>query len=199
MSKTYKVIVALVVIVVIGYAGWRYYESRKAAKAGLLSENIVHNGNDWTADFTAIIPAPESQVFEAVRDIEKTQSDQIRNVRVISQTENSKTVELEMSGPGGQTIKTQMVFDYDPTAHRISYHTVDNPAMKTTAEYQFDNKGSSTLITCHQTTTMTQQLPVPDTVIKDVIRGVFVSQLENLKRTLNIASSDEGDDSNEEP
>jgi hypothetical protein len=199
MGKTYKIIVTLVVVVVLGYAGWRAYQWHRATKAGLLSENIVHNGNDWTADFTAMIPAPEPSVFNAVRDIEKTHSDQIRNVSVISQTDNSKTVELEMNGPGGQTIKTQMIFEYDPAAHRISYHTVDNPAMATTAVYNFEDQGSSTLITCHQTTTMTQQLPVPDSVVKEVIRGIFVSQLESLKRTLNIASSDEGDDSDEEP
>lgn len=198
MSKTYKVIVALIVIAVVGYGGWRVYQWRRATKAGLLSENIVHNGNDWTADFTAMIPAPEESVYDAVRDIEKTHSDQIRNVTVISQNGNSKTVELEMNGPGGQPIKMQMVFAYNPAAHRISYHTVDNPAMQTDAVYNFEDQGSSTLITCHQKTTMTQQLPVPDSVVKDVIRGIFVSQLESLKRALNITTPDEAEE-NDEP
>lgn len=199
MSKTYKVIVALVIIVVLGYAGWRYYQARRAVKAGIISENIVHNGNDWNADFTATIPAPEQEVFNAVRDVEKARSDQIQNVKVISQTDDTKTVELQMKGFGDQTVTLQMVFQYDPAAHRISYHTIDNPALKMQAEYKFDDQGSATLINYHQTTTMTQQLPVPDTVVKDVIRGVFVSQLEGLKRTLNIASTDESEDSNDEP
>ena len=114
MSKTYKIIAALVVIFIVGYGGLRLYQSRRAVKAGLLSENITHTGNDWTADFTAIIPAPETAVFNAVRDVEKAHSDQIQNVRVISQTDNSKTVELDIKGFGDQTIKTQMAFDYDP-------------------------------------------------------------------------------------
>ena len=199
MSKTYKIIVALVVIVVVGYAGWRYYESRRAAKAGLLSENIVHNGNDWVADFTAILPAPEPEVFNAVRDIEKAHSDQIQNVKVISQTDNSKTVELEMKGMGDQTMKLQMAFQYDPAARTISYHTIDSPNFSLSADYKFEDQGGSTLITCHQTTTMAQQLPLPDSAVSEVIKGVFISQLESLKRTLNIASGDEGDESNEEP
>jgi len=199
MSKTYKIIAALVVIFIVGYGGWRLYQSRRATKAGLLSENISHTGNDWTADFTAIIPAPETAVFNAVRDVEKAKSDQIQNVKVISQTDNSKTVELEMKGPGDQTIKTQMAFDYDPAGHRISYHTLDNPALVMHADYKFEDQGGSTLITYHQKTTLAQQLPVPESVIKDVIRSVFIAQLEALKRTLNLASTEEPEDSNEEP
>jgi hypothetical protein len=199
MSKTYRIIAALVVIFIVGYGGWRLYQSRRAAKAGLLSENITHTGNDWTADFTAIIPAPETTVFNAVRDVEKAQSDQIQNVRVISQTDNSKTVELEIKGFGDQTIKTQMAFDYDLAGHRISYHTLDNPEFVMHADYKFEDQGGSTLITYHQTTTMAQQLPVPESVIKNVIRSVFIAQLDGLKRTLNISSSEEAEDSNEEP
>jgi hypothetical protein len=199
MSKTYRVIAALVVIFIVGYGGWRLYQSRRATKAGLLSENITHNGNDWTADFTAIIPAPESAVFNAVRDVEKAQSDQIQNVKVISQTDKSKTVELEMKGPGDQTIKTQMAFDYDPAGHRISYRTLDNPAFVMHADYKFEDQGGSTLITYHQTTTLAQQLPVPESVIRDVIRSVFIAQLEGLKRTLNLTSAEEPEDSSEEP
>jgi hypothetical protein len=199
MSKTYKIIAALVVIFIVGYGGWRLYQSRRATKAGLLSENITHNGNDWTADFTAIIPAPESAVFNAVRDVEKAHSDQFQNVKVISQTVNSKTVELELKGPGDQTIKTQMAFDYDPAGHRISYRTIDNPAFVMHADYKFEDQGGSTLITYHQTTTLSQQLPVPESVIRDVIRGVFIAQLEGLKRTLNLTSAEEPEDSSEEP
>jgi hypothetical protein len=199
MSKTYRVIAALVVIFIVGYGGWRLYQSRRATKAGLLSENITHNGNDWTADFTAIIPAPESAVFNAVRDVEKAQSDQIQNVKVISQTDKSKTVELEMKGPGDQTIKTQMAFDYDPAGHRISYRTLDNPAFVMHADYKFEDQGGSTLITYHQTTTLAQQLPVPESVIRDVIRSVYIAQLEGLKRTLNLTSAEEPEDSSEEP
>jgi len=199
MSKTYKIITAFVAIFIVGYGGWRLYQSRRAAKAGLLSEKITHTGDAWTADFTAIIPAPETAVFNAVRDVEKAQSDQIQNVKVISQTDNSKTVELEMKGPGDQTIKTQMAFEYDPAGHRISYRTLDNPALVMHADYKFEDQGGSTLITYHQTTTLAQQLPVPESVIKDVIRSVFIAQLEGLKRTLNLAATEEPEDSNEEP
>jgi uncharacterized membrane protein len=199
MSRTYKAIFALVAIMVVAYGGWRVYQSRRASKAGMLSENIVHSGNDWTAEFTAMIPAPEPDVFQAVRDVEKSRSDQIRSIRVISESGNTKTVELEMNGPNGQVVTTRMVFDYDPPARRITYHTIDNPAMDMKAEFQFDDHGASTLVRYRQTTTMAQQLPVPDSVVRETIRSAFVSQLEGLKRALNIATTEESGESEEEP
>ena len=44
---------------------------------------------------------------------------------------------------------------------------------------------------------MLQSLPVPDGVIKQVIRGIFVAQLETLMRQLNIKTADESDNDDE--
>ncbi|MGO9607897.1 MAG: SRPBCC family protein [Candidatus Binataceae bacterium] len=199
MRKTYKIIGALVVIVVVAYAGWRVYQARRAAKAGILSENIVHDGNVWTADFTAMIPAPADSVYDAVRDVEKSHSAEIRSIKVISETADSKTVEIQMDTPGGQPVTAQMVFQYDPGNKRISFQMVGNPAFDMHAEYKFDVDGLSTLITYHQTTKMAQSLPVPDEVVKQIIRSVFIAQLEGLKKALNIAPADQPEDSNDEP
>ena len=42
-----------------------------------------------------------------------------------------------------------------------------------------------------------QSLPVPDGVIKQVIRGVFLAQLEGLKKALNLNEADSGEDTDE--
>jgi hypothetical protein len=44
---------------------------------------------------------------------------------------------------------------------------------------------------------MLQSLPVPDGVIKQVIRGIFVAQLETLKRQLHVKTADESDNDDE--
>src|SRR5215475_12952018 len=102
MNRAYKIIVALVVIIVVAYGGWHFYQARKARKAGILSENVAHTWNDWISDYTASIPAPQSDVYAAVRDIEKSHSDQLRDLKVVSQTDNAKTVDFQLQGPGGQ-------------------------------------------------------------------------------------------------
>ncbi len=190
MSKTVRIIGAVIIVVVLGFAGWRYYQAHRAREAGIIAENITHDGDVWTADMTARVTAPEETVYNAIRDVQNTRSDQVKAVRIVSDSGNTKVVEMDLNGPGGQPITTRLQFDYDPANHRITYHTLDNPIINTEAEYTLDDEGGSTLITLHETTKFSQSLPVPDGVIKDVIRGIFVSQLEGLKRTLHVDTAD---------
>lgn len=200
MSKTYKVVVALIIIVLVGYGGWHFYQARRIRKAGILSEKIVHDGDLWTADYTARIPAPEPAVYDALRNIEKSKGPGVEDIKVISQSGNSKTVEMDLSGFGGQTVAMQLAFEYDPANQRVSYHTVNNPMLDSQATYQLEaDGGSTTLMTYHATTKMLQSLPVPDSVVKSVIRNIFIAQLEGLKASLHITTADQSDDSEEEP
>src|SRR5258708_13306744 len=127
MAKALKILAGLVVVLVVVYAGIRFYQSRRALKAGLLTENITHDGDVWKANFTARIPAPEQTVFDAIRNIENTHSDQVKAVRVVSQTGNKKTVDMDIATFGGQTITTELEFEYLPAAKKIVYHTLTNP------------------------------------------------------------------------
>lgn len=199
MGKTYKFVSAAIVVVIVAYAGWHFYQARRIRRAGLLSEKIEHNGNTWTADFVARVAAPEPAVFGAIRDIEKSHSDAVKSVKVLSQTADSKTVEMEMAGFGGESVTTELQFHYSPANRTIDYQTVGNPIMTTRATYKFDDEGDSTLIRLHQTTQMAMDLPVPDGVVKNVIRGIFISQLESLKRTLNIPDENQSASGDDEP
>src|ERR1700687_4765268 len=197
MARAFKILVALVVVVVVVYAGIRFYQSRRALKAGVLTENITHDGDLWKADFTARIPAPEQTVFDAIRNVENTHSDQVKSVRVVSQNGNKKTVDMDIAGPGGQPITTELQFEYLPDEKKIVSNTVNNPMFDTQSVYQLSDEGASTFIDYHQNTHMLQSLPVPDGVIKQVIRGIFVAQLETLKKQLNIKTADESDNDDE--
>jgi hypothetical protein len=199
MAKVVRILVALAVLVVLVYVGIRRYQSHRALKAGLLTESITHDGDLWQADFTARIPAPEQTVFDAIRNIENTHSDQVKAVRVVSQSGNKKIVDMDIAGPGGQPITTELEFEYLPDEKKIVYHTLNNPLLDTHAAYQLGDEGSSTLITYHETTRLLQSVPVPDGVIKQVIRTIFISQLETLKRTLNIKTADTSGTSDDEP
>jgi hypothetical protein len=193
MKTVLKIVAGVVVLAIVAIVGWRYYQIHRARQAGLLTENIGHDGDIWKADFTARIPAPEQTVFDAIRNIENTHSDQVKAVRVVSQSGNKKTVDMDIAGPAGQTITTELEFEYLPDEKKIVYHTVNNPLLDTQAVYQLGDEGASTFIDYHETTHMLQAIPVPDGVIKQVIRGIFVAQLETLKRTLNIKTADQAD------
>jgi len=198
MKTALRILAGVVVLAVVAIVGWRYYQTRRARQAGLLTEDITHEGDVWKADFTARIPAPEQTVFDAIRNVENTHNDQVKAVRVVSQSGNKKTVDMDIAGPGGQLITTELEFEYLPDEKKIVYHTVNSPMLDTQAVYQLGDEGASTFIDYHQNTHMLQSIPVPDGVIKHVIRGIFVAQLETLKRTLNIKTADQAD-SDEEP
>ncbi|MDO8434900.1 MAG: hypothetical protein Q7S58_21075 [Candidatus Binatus sp.] len=197
MRRAVTVLVALAVIAFVAYEGWQHLQSRRAQQAGLITEDIRHDGDLWKADFTARIPAPEQVVYDALRNIESTHGDQLKAVRVISQNGDNKVVDIDLVGPGGQIITTRMEFHYLPAEKKIVYHTVNNPLFDTQAVYQFGDEGASTFIDYHQTTKLLQQMPVPDGVIKQVIRAIFVAQLEGLKQALHIKTADQADTSDD--
>jgi hypothetical protein len=194
MKTVLKILGGVIVLAVVAIVGWHYYQMHRARQAGLLTEDITHDGDMWKADFTASIPAPEQTVFDAIKNVETMHSDQVKSVRVVSQSGNKKIVDMDIAGPGGQTITTQLAFEYLPDEKKIVYNTVNNPVLDTQAVYQLSDEGASTFIDYHQSTHMLQSLPVPDGVIKQVIRGIFVAQLEGLKKSLNIKTADESDD-----
>jgi hypothetical protein len=197
MKTLVKILAGVIVLTVVAIVGWHYYQLRRAQQAGLLTENITHDGDVWKADFTARIPAPEQTVFDAIKNVETTHSDQVKAVRIVSQNGNKKTVDMDIDGPGGQVITTELAFEYMPDEKKIVYNTVNNPIFDTQAVYQLSDEGASTFIDYHQNTHMLQSLPVPDGVIKQVIRGIFVAQLETLKRQLHVKTAGESDNDDE--
>ena len=98
---------------------------------------------------------------------------------------------------GGQPITTELEFEYLPDEKKIISNSKNNPMFDTQSVYQLTDEGASTFIDYHQNTHMLQSLPVPDGVIKQVIRGIFVAQLETLKKQLNIKTADESDNDDE--
>jgi hypothetical protein len=193
MKTLVKILAGVIVLAVVAIVGWHYYQIHRARQAGLLTENITHDGDNWKADFTARIPAPEQTVFDAIKNVENTHSDQVKAVRVVSQSGNKKTVDMDIAGPAGQTLTTELQFEYLPDEKKIISTTVNNPMFDTQSVYQLSDEGASTFIDYHQNTHMLQSLPVPDGVVKQVIRGIFVAQLETLQKTLHIKTADDID------
>jgi hypothetical protein len=197
MKTALKILGGLIVLAIVAVVGLHYYELRRARQAGMLTEEITHDGDVWKADFTARIPAPEQTVFDAIRNVENTRSDQVKAVRIVSQSGNKKTVDMDIAGPGGQTITTELAFEYVPDDKKIVYTSVNNPLLDTQGVYQLTDEGAGTFIDYHQNTHMLQPLPVPDGVIQQVIRSIFVAELETLNRQLNIKPPDDsGSDDN---
>jgi hypothetical protein len=194
MKTTYRIVATLAVVAVIAFAAWLIYGSHRERAAGILTERIVHSGDQWTANFTARIPAPERAVYQAIENPQDSHSDQVSDVKVLEQSADSKTVEMTIDGPGGQPIVMRLRFKFDQLGERISYDTLDNPMQQTHGEYRLAGEGESTLISYHQTTKMLQEIPLPDGVIKEGIRAIFVAQLEGLEHALHVSTAGQSEE-----
>lgn len=198
-SRTHRIVSALVILAIVAGAAWHFHQKHELAirRTGIVSEQIVHDGAAWKADFVARIPAPEKQVFDAIEHVENARSDNIKRVRVLDQRGNAKTVEMEIAGPVGQTITTKVAFEYFPGEGRIAYHTLNGPVLDTRAEYRLEDRGPDTIIRYQGTSKMLQNFPLPDAVVKQALRGLFVSQIAALRQALHIESEDEQADDDE--
>src|SRR5260370_9159363 len=202
MKRVLQIVGGLLVVAMIAFSVRYYLHQQRAKKAGIVSETIVHEGDTWKVDFVARIPAPEKDVFSAIEHVEDSPkySSNVSQVKVLSQDGNKKTVEMDIKGPGGQALPNQLEFQYFPNDGKITYSTVNNPLFTTNAEYDLKDEEATTEIVYHQNTTMQMQIPAPDALVKDFMRGIFVTTLEGIKKRLNITSPDadsEGED--EEP
>ncbi len=197
MGKTYRVVSTLVILAIVAFGGYYLYNYLHPKAPGVVSEKIEHQGDNWHAEFSARVGAPEQQVFDAIRNIENNPpNDLIKSVKVVEQKDNEKTVQMDMAAPMGQTLTTDLQFHYFPADHRITYQTVGGNAFNTQAEYTLSDEGSSTLLNLKETTTVPQGMPVPDAIIRRAIRGIFIAQIQGLNRKLNLntASNDQDDD-----
>ena len=199
MGKTARRLIVLVAVAALVVFAYRLYQSRRAQQAGILSESIEHQGDAWTVDYTARLPAPAKTVFGAIEHIENSHSDSIRSVKVLSQNGNRKVVELTMNGPANQSVVTKIAFEYFPDDDRITYRTLDSPMFDTSAEYKLTDEGVSTVINFHQTATASKPVNLPDVIVKEVIRSVFIGQLDGIKQALNISASTADDEADKDP
>jgi len=191
-------ILTVAVIVAAAAFGYWFYQNQRAKHAGILSEAIEHQGGVWTADYAARIPAPAKAVFGAIEHIEDSHSDSIKDVKVLSENGKEKVVELRMNGPANQSVVTKIAFEYFPSYDRITYRTIDSPMLDTKAEYKLTDEGASTLINFHQTASSSKPVNLPDAIIKEVIRSVFIGQLDGIKHALNVTTADE-DEADKDP
>ena len=150
MKTLLKILGGVIVLAVVAIVGWHYYQMHRARKAGLLTENITHDGDMWKADFTARIPAPEQTVFDAIRNVENTHSDQVKAVRVVSQSGNKKTVEMDIAGPGGQAITTQLAIRVPARRKEDRLSHCQQSDVRYQSVYQLTDEGASTFIDYHR-------------------------------------------------
>jgi uncharacterized protein YndB with AHSA1/START domain len=190
MSKT-RLGLLVVVIAVVGYVGWRYFQLQSAAVRWegkveeILSEEIDKQGRTMTMKFTSRIDAPVAEVFRAFSEPERGPefSSVIRSAKLLKSEGNTKVVELEaviLEQPQQMTLE----FTFLPAENRVAIKTIESAMADLVGEYQFTPSpdGTKTLLTYTATSTDKMNLPVPVGVQKSAVREMFASSVRALQK-----------------
>ena len=191
--KRYKFLVLLTIVPCVAALAYFLTQPRCGQKAGITTEDISRNGDRWCAKFRARVAASESDVFRVMKDVKDVKSDQILDVKELSQQGNTKMVEVDFAGPTGASEPSQFVFRYFTSPDRIVYNSLGSQVFQIDGECQLQPECVATIIECNQVTNLLQERPLTDALIKENIRQLFLAELENLKRTLHTQIPDESD------
>jgi hypothetical protein len=189
----------LALVVVVSVIAYLFRGDRCGQKPGIISEDIRGNGDIWTADFKARVSAPEKDVFRVLGMVENAKSDQILDVKVLSNQGNTKTVEVDYAGPTGASVPTRFAFQYFADQNRMTYKSLDSQFFQSDGDCRLQAECAATLIECRQSTKLLQQRPVTDGLIKENIRQLFVAELDNLHSALHVQIPDQTEQDNDEP
>jgi hypothetical protein len=198
-SKVYVSIASLTVAVGVAAVAYHFRGDRCGQKPGIISEDIKGSGDTWDADFKARVSAPEKDVFRVMENVENAKSDQILNIKVLSNQGNTKTVEVDFAGPTGASFPAQFAFQYFPGENRITYESLNSQVFQTGGDCRLQAECAATLIDCRQFTKLLQQVPLTDGVIKENMRQLFVAQLDSLHGALHVQIPDQSDENDDEP
>lgn len=198
-SKVYNLIALLTVVVGAAVVAYHFRGSRCGQKPGIISEDIKGSGENWDADLKARVSAPEKDVFRALGNVENAKSDQILNIKVLSNQGSTKIVEVDFAGPTGSSVPTQFRFQYFTSQDRFTYRSLDSQVFQIDGDCRLQPECAATVIECRQATQLLQQRPLVDGVIKENIRQIFVAQLDGLQGALHVQIPDQTDEDDDEP
>jgi hypothetical protein len=198
-GDVYKLIALLAVVVGVGAVAYYLRSNRCGQKPGIISEDINGSGDNWSADFRARVSAPEQGVFRALGKVENAKSDQILDIKVLSDLGSTKLVEVDFAGPTGSSVPTQFRFEFFSSQDRFTYKSLDSQVFQIDGDCRLQPECAATLIECRQATQLLQPRPLVDGVIKENIRQIFVAQLDSLRSALHVQIPDQTDGDNDEP
>jgi len=184
---------AAVLIVGLGFFGWRFYQPPMVAlewegpSEEILSEKLDKRADTMTMEFTSQLDAPIADIWQAFSEPERIAefSETVRISRLLKAQGNSKLVlfELELLG---QPQRLSLEFTFISDENRVLIKSVESQLSDIQGEYHFTPSpdGAKTLLTYSAVVKDKVSLPVPLSLQKSAARETFVSTVRALKKGL---------------
>jgi len=195
-------ILAVILLVVVGYLAWTSYQIRQAAVGPakeIVSESMSKSGDVWHVSFVSKFDAPVDKVYEVFSHPERSHElapDNVLKSEVVSEQGNTKVIDLigklDILPPGFKVQNIRTEYTLDPQAHRITSKTVDFKLADINSEYKFEATpdGKGTLLRFTQTSKDKGGIPV-ESVQKGALRETYVTQIRAVNRALGLTPADQ--------
>jgi len=195
-------ILAVILLVVVGYLAWTSYQIRQAAVGPakeIVSESMSKSGDVWHVSFVSKFDAPVDKVYEVFSHPERSHElapDNVLKSEVVSEQGNTKVIDLigklDILPPGFKVQNIRTEYTLDPEGHRITSKTVDFKLADIASEYKFEPTpdGKGTLLRFNQTSKDKGGIPV-ESVQKGALRETYVTQIRAVNRALGLTPADQ--------
>ncbi len=193
-AKVIGAIGGAVVLVVMGFLGYRYMQLQAEAKkwAGphkeILAEKATNDGAVTTTHFVSIIDAPLAAVEKELSEPERSQ-ETVENItlsKLLKAEGNKKLVEMNLRALNLPLQFYTMEFTMYPDQHRITFKTVESQAQDIEGEYKLEASpdGKRTRIEYTSKSRDKIALPFPQSVVDSANRETFVNTIRGVKKAI---------------
>ncbi len=194
MSKKILGAIAVVVLVVIGFAIYKVVSVRsEAAKwAGpmkeIVDEKVTHEDSVTRTQFVSLINGPIDAVQKAIWDVENSQNtvENIKMSKLLESKDDTKLVEINLQSLNLPLQNLTMQWTLYPNEHRITFKTVKAQAQDIEGEYKLEGSPDGTKTRLVYTTVSKDKiaLPFPQSVLDSANRETYVNTVRGIEKAL---------------
>jgi carbon monoxide dehydrogenase subunit G len=185
-------VVALLILVIAAYLGYRYWQVRSLAKkyanaTEIASASIQKDGPTWTIHIESVIADPIDAVWKALRQPERSAElvpTAFKNSTLTKEEGNKKTLELEVTLLSLPSQKMVAELSYDDAAHKVKIDT-SKGLQDIHGRYELTALSADrTLLVFDGTAVDKVSLPLPQSVVEGALRELFVVQVRAIQAAI---------------
>ena len=191
-------IVALLIVIVVGYLGLNYYRAQQVLNGPateIASESITRTGDTWHLSFVSRFDAPVDKVYQAFTEPEKIHDvmpDNILKSDLVSSDGNTKVVDAvgrsDILPPGFKVQNLRTEWHFSPEQKTIASNSVDFKLADLKATFKFEPTpdGKGTVLRFDQTSKDKAPLIV-ESLQKAALKETYLWQVRAANKKLGLA------------
>jgi ribosome-associated toxin RatA of RatAB toxin-antitoxin module len=193
MGKNVVYAIVGVVVLVLGFVGFKYYQLQKEAAKWKNVKEIVEESFERDDEvskmrFVAIVDAPLPKVQEVLWGFENGAQmvENIKQSKLVKQEPNKKQIEMRLQALNLPLQQFTMEFTLHPEEHKVTFVTTESTLQHLEGSYQLEPSpdGTKTRIEYHSTAKDKVKVPFPSSVLESANKETFVNTIRGINKQL---------------